>query len=492
MSSYPNPSTNTTSNSTTTTTTSSSLPIEVVDGPAVPEEIQVASAKLNQLYNQTEDCLFLNVYRPSNVPEGTKLPVMAWIYGGGFVAGSSSSFPGENIVANSIALNQPVIYVSLNYRVSVWGFLGGSEMAANNATNNGILDQRLALEWISDNIESFGGDPENVTIFGESAGSMSVAIHMYLNNGNNTYKDKPLFNKAIMQSGAILPYANISSNVPQSAYDGLVKALDCGNDTSEFECIQKGDNDVFQNFTSSLSGLEGLLAFAPRTDNRILFDPYEAFDAGNFTKIPYIAGNQEDEGTGFIIGAINSLDVVLESDSPSAIGLMLDIFFPNVSTTVVNEVSQLYPMDPKVGSPYRTSDLNVLNPQFKRISSLFGDFLFQGPRRYMISHTPSDIPVYTFQGSTSYGTAYYGTDHASDIVWQYGLNYGPSLYYNNYFISFAVNGDPNKGSNGLNYWPPHSAVSNTSVRFNLAEVTYIEDDYRATSIAALTNPELKA
>lgn len=168
MSSYPNPSTNTTSNSTTTTTTSSSLPIEVVDGPAVPEEIQVASAKLNQLYNQTEDCLFLNVYRPSNVPEGTKLPVMAWIYGGGFVAGSSSSFPGENIVANSIALNQPVIYVSLNYRVSVWGFLGGSEMAANNATNNGILDQRLALEWISDNIESFGGDPENVTIFGES------------------------------------------------------------------------------------------------------------------------------------------------------------------------------------------------------------------------------------------------------------------------------------------------------------------------------------
>jgi len=125
----------------------------------------------------SEDCLTLNIWVPDKHVD-PKLPVMVWIYGGGFAAGTTSEDRqnGYNLA------QQGVIVVSMNYRLGVFGFLVHDELAKesghNSAGNYGLLDQLAALKWVHENIASFGGDPANVTIFGESAGSFSVSAQM--------------------------------------------------------------------------------------------------------------------------------------------------------------------------------------------------------------------------------------------------------------------------------------------------------------------------
>jgi carboxylesterase type B len=114
-----------------------------------------------------EDCLTLNVQRPANTTSSAKLPVVAWIFGGGFELGATNQYSGFGIVNKSMSLGQPIIYVAMNYRVGGWGFMAGKELQAEGSTNVGLRDQRLGLEWIQDNIAAFGGDPEKVTIWGE-------------------------------------------------------------------------------------------------------------------------------------------------------------------------------------------------------------------------------------------------------------------------------------------------------------------------------------
>ena len=121
----------------------------------------------------SEDCLYLNVWRPAGVAAGAKLPVMFWIYGGGFVNGGSSPavYDGSKLAA------QGVLLVSANYRVGRFGFFGFPELTRQNADgllgNYGFMDQIAALRWVQTNIAAFGGDPQNVTVFGESAGGFS-------------------------------------------------------------------------------------------------------------------------------------------------------------------------------------------------------------------------------------------------------------------------------------------------------------------------------
>lgn len=113
----------------------------------------------------SEDCLTLNVQRPANLPKDAKLPVIFWIFGGGNEIGASAIYDGSLIINSSKALNEPVIFVAVNYRLSGWGFLAGKELQEEHSTNIGIRDQRAGLEWVADNIAAFGGDPAKVTIW---------------------------------------------------------------------------------------------------------------------------------------------------------------------------------------------------------------------------------------------------------------------------------------------------------------------------------------
>jgi carboxylesterase type B len=137
----------------------------------------------------SEDCLLLDILRPAN-PVSTKLPVLFQIHGGGYTQGFAESDPGYAIVNAS---NGNIMYVSIQYRLGPYGFLSSAAIKENGTANAGLLDQRLALEWVQKHIATFGGDPTQVTIIGGSAGGGSVSLQMILNGGATS----PPFRSAI-------------------------------------------------------------------------------------------------------------------------------------------------------------------------------------------------------------------------------------------------------------------------------------------------------
>lgn len=169
--------------------------------------------------NAGEDCLTLNVQRPAGTTSNSKLPVLFWIFGGGFELGSTQMYDGTSLVQESVSQGKPILFVAVNYRVGGFGFLPGKEILADGSANLGLLDQRLGLQWVADNIASFGGDPDKVTIWGESAGSISVLDQMALYDGDNTYNGKPLFRAGIMDSGSIVPADPVDCPKGQAVYD---------------------------------------------------------------------------------------------------------------------------------------------------------------------------------------------------------------------------------------------------------------------------------
>ena len=138
------------------------------------------------VYNVSEDCLSLEVIRPAGTKQNAKLPVMVWIYGNGDESGSYnySLYNPTALVAGSAGKSTPVVYVAMNYRINVFGFANSPALRTEGSLNAGILDQRLALEWVQSNIAVFGGNPKNVTLFGESDGATSVGLHLTSNGGS--------------------------------------------------------------------------------------------------------------------------------------------------------------------------------------------------------------------------------------------------------------------------------------------------------------------
>lgn len=168
-----------------------SAPFEATErGPSCPQAGDGATSSFLRTPESDPDCLSLNVWSPDDADD---LPVMVWIHGGGFTDGSAHQpyYDGDDLAAEG------VVVVGMNYRLGPFGFLATEELATESSDgavgNYGLLDQRLALEWVRDNAASFGGDPGNVTIFGESAGGFSVCGHLSSSRG--------LFHKAIIQSG---------------------------------------------------------------------------------------------------------------------------------------------------------------------------------------------------------------------------------------------------------------------------------------------------
>lgn len=112
--------------------------------------------------NAKEDCLTVNIRRPAGTTASSKLPVLFWIFGGGFELGSSAMYDGSSLVSDSVTMGKPILFVAVNYRVAGFGFMPGKEILADGSSNLGLLDQRLGLQWVADNIAAFGGDPDQV------------------------------------------------------------------------------------------------------------------------------------------------------------------------------------------------------------------------------------------------------------------------------------------------------------------------------------------
>ena len=182
-------------------------------------------------FNASEDCLFLNVFIPGKMDPTNKIPVMFWIHGGGFTSGTSSLYPGDYL-----SVYGQVIVVTFNYRVAQLGWLWTKEQYRNF----GLWDQHQALKWVNDNIGAFGGDVDNITIFGESAGSSSVVYHT-LFPGN-----KGLFQRAIAESGGITSsWAFDTDGHADSIFDKFSKGLGCntGSHDDIMVCLRSKNSD---------------------------------------------------------------------------------------------------------------------------------------------------------------------------------------------------------------------------------------------------------
>nr|CAD7203290.1 unnamed protein product [Timema douglasi] len=270
-----------------------------------------------------EDCLFLNVHTPQ-WPVSRLKPVMVWIHGGAFELGSgdSSSYGPDYFLA------QDVVFVSINYRLGALGFLNldGSDVSANN----GLRDQVMALTWVKKNISKFGGDPDNVTIFGESAGGASVHYLLLAPSA------KGLFHKAIAQSGTAL-LCHLNSSVSTQRAFRLGQVLGCETKDpqhlADFLRTVPAEKIVMAH-KASLSNEEKqrvlTISFTPTedlgADTFIPGDPVKLLKEGRFHKVPFITGVTSAEGKLTLSGMFNCCDVVeIEKDFQRTVPLSLSL-----------------------------------------------------------------------------------------------------------------------------------------------------------------------
>ncbi len=242
---------------------------------------------------ESEDCLTLNVWTPAAKPKG-KLPVMVWIFGGGFVGGGTSEprQDGEHLTRKG------VVVVSMNYRLGVFGFFATHELAAEDphhaAGNQGLLDELAAIKWVRQNIARFGGDPDNVTIFGESAGSFAVSAQMA------SPLAKGLFAHAIGESGGAFASKELSFPPLAEAEKKNEEFIrEAGGDSSLATLRAASSEEILKLATHK--GL-GKPPFAPDTDGYFLPQSVSAiFAAGNQAHVPLLAGWNRDEGTSNVV-----------------------------------------------------------------------------------------------------------------------------------------------------------------------------------------------
>jgi para-nitrobenzyl esterase len=244
----------------------------------------------------SEDCLTLNVFAPQRAAH---LPVMVWIHGGGFVNGSATA----PLYDGSALARQGVVVVTVNYRLGRFGFFAHPALTAEQRggllANYGLMDQIAALRWVKRNIGAFGGDPANVTIFGESAGGMAVNRLMMIDEARG------LFAKAIVESGA---GRERGQTLRQAEDDGAAFATKLGTAHADAAALRALPADRIV----AAGDLDVIVGEAPILDGKLLReDPADAFAAGRVARVPYLIGSNSLEFPAIWSGAMRAKLVMI-------------------------------------------------------------------------------------------------------------------------------------------------------------------------------------
>lgn len=298
------------------------------------------------------------------------------IYGGGFDAGGIAD-PRYNVsylVQEATDMGKPTIVVSINYRVGGWGFLASKEILEDGVANIGLFDQRLALYWLKENIAAFGGDPDRITIWGESAGAFSVGYHLVGFNGDNS----DLFRAAILESGTMLgqPLQNnltiAQEDGYQAMYDNITVTVGCSNATDTLACLRTVPyKSLFEAFKPQV--------YTPIVDGTFITRfPSESLALGKVADVAILIGANTDEGTASFWGPRGTSNTTEDVSE-----YIQSLNGGGLSYTEVVELLDLYPDDPSQGCPYNTGN-NRFEDQgwmYKRSAAISGDLNIHAGRR---------------------------------------------------------------------------------------------------------------
>jgi len=412
----------------------------------------------------SEDCLLINVWAPNQVSE-KPLPVFIWIHGGGFEVGSSNipMLDGQKL---SEAGN--IVVVNFNYRLGVLGFLALADLSAESSSNSsgayGLFDQVAALEWVKRNITSFGGDPSNVTLGGNSAGAMSVCNHL-VSDGS-----RGLFHRAVLQSGSCMrPTPDLDDYAEQSTT--VVAKVGCAGKADAPECLREQDAqrlmDAFELENTYPGGDLFQPAGAnwempPTVDQEFLDQPVVlSMASGDVAKVPVLIGANKDEGGFFIYGQP-------VPDDAAGYNAALNRRYGARSQDVLRQ----YPLE-DFDSPVQA------------LAKVLGDEVFLCPTLHTaqyLQQAGSDVFLYTFERPlenlgdpwrsafhTSEVPFVFGNEHLFTELGQTDLDYSAKVMP--YWLRFIVTGDPN--SDDAAHWPAYE----TGSHMVFAEPMRVEDNF---------------
>ncbi|KAJ6477683.1 alpha beta-hydrolase [Mycena sanguinolenta] len=342
------------------------------DSPTNPFETRAAQVIA------TEDCLFLNIYYPSNAagtpPSG--LPTLVWIHGGGYVAGAASS-NGEDIINQSA---RGVVVVLIQYRLGVFGFLPGTAVKENGALNAGLLDQDFALRWVNQHISKFGGDSSKVTIWGESASAGSVLQHVVANGGRT---EPQLFRGAITSSTFLPSQYQFNDRIPELLFSEVVAQTNCTSATDVLSCLRAVDATTLQTVNTNINaaGFFGTFVMVPVIDGVFITQrPTLSLLEGKVNGQALLSVTNTFEGTIFV----NQNAVV------TATQYALDLF-PGFGTAQANTVGALYAND---------------GNELFQVNAIQGESIFICPTYYMLNAFPGR----SFKGEFAIPPGLHGND----------------------------------------------------------------------------------
>jgi para-nitrobenzyl esterase len=399
---------------------------------------------------QSEDCLYLNVWTPA--ADGGRRPVMVWIHGGAFVMGSSATrlYSGARL-----ARNGDVVVVTLNYRLGALGFLNLRGLGARDdvaPANLGLLDQIAALQWVRENIEAFGGDPERVTLFGESAGGMSVATLM------GTPRARGMFRQAICQSGAA---HNVSSRELGAAVARHF-LNELGVAEPDAEALRKiRVSEILRAQRAAALSMRlplGTLAWQPSLDGEVLPEaPLDAIRSGAASGVSLLVGANLDEWKLFMLGDRKGLRM-------DAAGLRR-----RLQRALPGRDASGRPLGERAFETYRSPDrMRPGSAPSDRWAAFQGDRVFHAPAQRLADQQATHAPTYgyLFAWTLPLLGARLGAFHGLEIPFVFGTLREPWLRplvglapgarrlsgaMQQAWLHFARTGHP--GHSALPYWP---------------------------------------
>ncbi len=425
---------------------------------------------------ESEDCLTLNV-RTANLGGKDLQPVMVWIHGGShqFGSGSTAIYQANGLVENGVVL------VTINYRLGVFGYLAHPALTAEAGTsgNYGLMDQIAALKWVRANIAAFGGDPDNVTIFGESAGAQSVSEIMA------SPSSEGLFHKAILESGSST-YNVLHLN--QSAIEGILSSEEAGR-------------QLLDSLAGSNPGAETLRALPaadllatvganpqferylyPTVDGRILPQTIgEAIRSGDIAHVPMIAGYNADEATLFYKDVLSPtiLDYPIEEDIDVRMAALAKIYGENEAEAL----GTLYGL--KEADTHIAGAVNMLG------DDMFGVHMRYIARANARAGQPSYTYLFTWHFPNDRQTI--GAYHSAEIPFVFDSHLPITELsdadrelteqMNAYWTNFARTGNPN--GDGLPRWPRHEAATDKWMELGPGRVA-AREGMRARKLDILT------